>query len=304
MNSIVSALVPVFGVIFVGWLLRRSHLLPEDSWGPISRLAYLGLSPALLFSSISHADLSDIQLGSFILAAVLGFLGMAAITLALKPFLRIPDPTYTSLFQATCRWNGLLILALGISLFGDQGEILVALVMVVSIPLVNIECVAALSVWGDGAQPKWGSILYRILTNPLILGSAAGGIVNLGNIPMPAMATDTIDLLGQAALPLILLSVGAGLNFTAMKARPRLLALSVFIKLMIGPLVFYGVGRALGIDGVPLTILLLTGASPGAASAYVLAKQMGGDAPYSAGDITASALFCFVTIPFWLWLLG
>lgn len=304
MNSIITALVPVFGVIFVGWLLRRSHLLPEDSWGPISRLAYLGLSPALLFSSISHADLSDIQLGSFILAAVLGFLGMAAITLALKPVLRIPDPTYTSLFQATCRWNGLLILALGISLFGDQGEILVALIMVVSIPLVNIECVAALSVWGDGAQPKWGSILYRILTNPLILGSAAGGVVNLGNIPMPAMATDTIDLLGQAALPLILLSVGAGLNFTAMKARPRLLALSVFIKLMIGPLVFYGIGRALGIEGVPLTILLLTGASPGAASAYVLAKQMGGDAPYSAGDITASALFCFVTIPFWLWLLG
>lgn len=304
MQSIISALVPVFGVIFVGWLLRRSRLLPEDSWAPISRLAYLGLSPALLFSSISHADLSNIQLGSFILAAILGFLGMAAITLSLKPFLRIPDPTFTSLFQATCRWNGLLILALGISLFGDQGEILVALIMVVSIPLVNIECVAALSVWGDGASPKWDSILYRILTNPLILGSAAGGVVNLADIPMPAMATATIDLLGQAALPLILLSVGAGLNFTAMKARPRLLALSVFVKLMIGPLVFYGVGRAMGIEGVPLTILLLTGASPGAASAYVLAKQLGGDAPYSAGDITASALFCFVTIPFWLWLLG
>jgi malonate transporter and related proteins len=304
MTPIISALVPVFGVIFVGWLLRRSHLLPEDSWGPISRLAYLGLSPALLFSSISHADLSNIQLGSFMAAAILGFLGMAALTLAIKPFLRIPDPTFTSLFQATCRWNGLLILALGMALFGDQGEVLVALIMVVSIPLVNMECVAVLSVWGDGSKPQWGSILYRIATNPLILGSAAGGIVNLGGIPLPGMLTDTIDLIGQAALPLILLAVGAGLNFTAMKARPRLLGLSVFIKLMIGPLVFYGVGVLLGIEGVPLTILLLTGASPGAASAYVLAKQMGGDAPYSAGDITASALFCFITIPFWLWFLG
>lgn len=304
MNPILTALVPVFGVIFVGWLLRRSHLLPEQSWGPISRLAYLGLSPALLFSSISHADLSDIQLGTFMAAAMLGFLGMAALTLAIKPFLKIPDPTFTSLFQATSRWNGLLILALGISLFGDEGEILVALIMVASIPLVNMECVAVLAVWGDGAAPKWNSILYRILTNPLILGSAAGGIVNLGNIPLPDMLGLTIDLLGQAALPLILLSVGAGLNFTAMKARPRLLGLSVFIKLMIGPLVFYGIGRALGIEGVPLTILLLTGASPGAASAYVLAQQMGGDAPYSAGDITASALFCFITIPFWLAVLG
>jgi malonate transporter len=231
-------------------------------------------------------------------------MAMAVIMLALKPVLKVPDPTYTSVFQAVCRWNGMLILALGIALFGNEGGILVALVMVVSIPLVNMECVAALAVWGEGAAPNLGSIAYRIITNPLILGSVAGGIVNLGHIPVPLPITDTLALLGQAALPLILLSVGAGLSFTTMRARPRLLALSVFLKLMIGPLVFYGVGRAMGLEGIPLTILLLTGSSPGAGSAYVLAQQMGGDAPYSAGDITASTLFCFVTIPFWLWLLG
>ncbi|WP_417492750.1 AEC family transporter [Maricaulis sp.] len=301
---ILNALLPIFGVIAIGWLLRRSGLLPDNSWGPVSRLAYLGLSPALLFTAIARADLSSITLGPFLIAAVLGFLAMATIMLALKPLLKIPDPTYTSVFQAVCRWNGMLILALGIALFGDQGEILVALVMVVSIPLVNMECVAALAVWGEGAAPNWRSILYRIITNPLILGSVAGGVVNLAHIPVPAALIDTLTLMGQAALPLILLSVGAGLNFTTLRARPRLLALSVFLKLMIGPLVFYGVGKAMGLEGIPLTILLLTGSSPGAGSAYVLAQQMGGDAPYSAGDITASTLFCFVTIPFWLWLLG
>ncbi|WP_339741700.1 AEC family transporter [uncultured Maricaulis sp.] len=301
---ILAALFPIFGVIAIGWLLRRSGLLPDNSWGPVSRLAYLGLSPALLFTAIARADLSSITLGPFLIAAILGFLAMAAIMLALKPVLKIPDPTYTSVFQAVCRWNGMLILALGIALFGDQGEILVALVMVVSIPLVNIECVAALAVWGEGAAPNWRSILYRIVTNPLILGSVAGGVVNLAHIPVPAALMDTLTLMGQAALPLILLSVGAGLNFTTLRARPRLLALSIFLKLMIGPLVFYGVGRAMGLEGIPLTILLLTGSSPGAGSAYVLAQQMGGDAPYSAGDITASTLFCFITIPFWLWLLG
>tara|TARA_R110000868_G_scaffold323066_2_gene584014 strand:- start:3204 stop:4112 length:909 start_codon:yes stop_codon:yes gene_type:complete len=301
---ILAALLPIFGVIAIGWLLRRSGLLPDNSWGPVSRLAYLGLSPALLFTAIARADLSSITLGPFLFASVLGFMAMAVIMLALKPLLKIPDPTYTSVFQAVCRWNGMLILALGIALFGDQGEILVALVMVVSIPLVNIECVAALAVWGEGAAPNWRSILYRIVTNPLILGSVAGGVVNLAHIPVPAAVIDTLTLLGEAALPLILLSVGAGLNFTTLRARPRLLALSVFLKLMVGPLVFYGVGKAMGLDGIPLTILLLTGSSPGAGSAYVLAQQMGGDAPYSAGDITASTLFCFITIPFWLWALG
>ncbi len=302
--NIGAALLPVFGIIFIGWLLRRSQLLPDASWGPISRLAYLGLSPAILFTSIARADLSQFELGSFTLAALLGFLGMAAITLALKPLLRIPDPTYTSLFQATCRWNGLLILALAISLFGEEGEVLVAVIMAASIPLVNIECVAVLSIWGDGAKPDWRSVIFRIFTNPLIIGSGLGGLVNISGLMIPEPLWETVDMLGRAALPLILLAVGAGLNFTAMRARPRLLGLSVFLKLMIAPLVFYAAGVMLGFEGVPLTILVLTGASPGAASAYVLAKQMGGDAPYAAGDITAAALFSFVTIPFWLAILG
>jgi malonate transporter len=303
-NTILTALAPVFGVIMVGWALRRSNLIPDAQWGTISRLAYLGLSPALLFTAISRADLTTMNLGPFLIAAMLGFVGMAVITLAIKPLLRVPDPTYTSVFQATCRWNGLLILALGIALFGEEGEILVALIMAASIPLVNAECVAVLSVWGDGSKPQWRSVLYRLATNPLILGSAAGAVVNFSNIIVPAPIADTLALIGQAALPLILLAVGAGLDFTAIKARPWLLGLSVFLKLMVAPLVFYGIGLALGVGGVPLIVLVLTGSSPGAASAYVLAKQLGGDAPYSAGDITASTLFCFVTIPFWLWLLG
>jgi predicted permease len=304
MNHIAAALLPVFGIIFIGWLLRRSHLLPDASWGPISRLAYLGLSPAILFTSIARADLSQIQLGPFMAAAMLGFIAMAVITLAIKPALKIPGPTYTSLFQATCRWNGLLILALAIALYGTEGEVLVALVMAASIPLVNMECVAVLSVWGDGAKPDWRSVAYRIVTNPLILGSGLGAIVNLTGIGIPEPIWDAVDMLGKAALPLILLAVGAGLNFTAMRARPRLLGLSVFLKLMIAPMVFYGLGLAFGLSGVPLMVLLLTGASPGAASAYVLAKQLGGDAPYAAGDITAAALFSFITIPFWLAVLG
>ncbi|WP_300526879.1 AEC family transporter [Maricaulis sp.] len=304
MTHIAAALLPVFGIIFIGWLLRRSHLLPDASWGPISRLAYLGLSPAILFTSIARADLSEIQLGPFMAAAMLGFIAMAVITLAIKPALKIPGPTYTSLFQATCRWNGLLILALAIALYGTEGEVLVALVMAASIPLVNMECVAVLSVWGDGAKPDWRSVAYRIATNPLILGSGLGAIVNLAGIGIPEPIWDAVDMLGKAALPLILLAVGAGLNFTAMRARPRLLGLSVFLKLMIAPMVFYGLGLAFGLSGVPLMVLLLTGASPGAASAYVLAKQLGGDAPYAAGDITAAALFSFITIPFWLAVLG
>jgi len=303
-NTIFDALFPIFGVIAIGWVLRRTHMIPDTQWGPISRLAYLGLSPALLFTAISHADLSAMSIGPFLIASMLGFMGMAVITLALKPVLRVPGPTYTSLFQATCRWNGLLILALGIALFGTEGEILVALVMAASIPLVNAECVAVLSIWGDGAKPNWKSVLYRLITNPLIVGAVAGAVVNVTGWHPPDPVDNTIELMGRAALPLILLAVGAGLDFTAIKARPRLLGLSIFLKLMVAPLVFYGIGLALGVSGVPLTVLVLIGSSPGAASAYVLAKQLGGDAPYSAGDVTASTLFCFITIPFWLAVLG
>lgn len=303
MTVILGALLPIFAVIGVGWGLRRSNLMPSEMWPAVSRLAYVGLSPALLFSVISRADFQNITVAPAILAAVLGFLSMGGLVIALKPLIKTDGPAFTSVFQGSVRWNGLVILALATLSYGLDGEVLVSLIMVATIPVVNVMAVTVLTIWGTHDKtPDIKAVLWRIISNPLILGCIAGAIANLLNLFQTGPIADVLALMGRAALPLIILAVGAGLDFTALNARRGLLALTAFNKLIIAPLVFGGIAWALGVRGEALAIVVLVGASPGAASAYVLAQQLGGDRRLSAGDVTATTLLSFVTLPVAVWI--
>ncbi|HBU61873.1 MAG TPA: AEC family transporter, partial [Oceanicaulis sp.] len=84
-------------------------------------------------------------------------------------------------------------------------------------------------------------------------------------------------------------------------ARPKLLMLSVSLKLIIAPLVFIVLGRLFGVEGVALALLAAIGSTPGAAAAYVLAAELGGDARLMAGHVTATTLLAFLAMPFWIW---
>lgn len=304
MNAVASALIPIFGVIALGWALRRSNLVRADLWPGINRLSYQALLPALLFSTISTARIEGADTTAFLLAATLGFIAMGAVSLA---FIALPvdGPAFTSLFQGGVRWNGFVLLALTAAAYGPDGAALTALVFAPTVPIINVMCVAVLTIWGvSGKTPNFGRVAGRIVTNPLIIGCLLGAAANALNLFQTGPVADTAALAGRAALPLILLAIGAGLDFSALKARPALLSLSVSLKLVAAPLVFYGLGLAFGVEGLALVILTAIGATPGAAASYVLASEMGGDARLMAGHVTATTLLAFIAMPFWIWVAG
>ncbi|MGY6533089.1 AEC family transporter [Glycocaulis sp.] len=297
MSPILAALVPVFGVIALGWGLRRTGLVAAPLWGGINRLSYQALMPAMLFSTIVAADFASLPAGPFLIAAVAGFLVMGAITMGFR-LIPMPGPVFTSLFQGGVRWNGFVLLALAPAAFGPEGAALVALVFAPTVPLVNLMCVAVMGVWGASTEPPdFGRVMMRIITNPLILACLAGAGANALGLFQSGPVADTISLAGRAALPLILLTIGAGLNFSALGARPAVLTLSVTLKLLIAPAVFYAIGVLMGVEGIALVVLTGVGATPGAAAAYVLAKEMGGDAELMAGHVTATTILAALTLP-------
>jgi len=158
-----------------------------------------------------------------------------------------------------------------------------------------------MTIWGTSEHtPNLRRVGLRIITNPIILGCLAGLAANLAGAFQSGPVADTLDLAGRASLPLILLTIGAGLDFTSLRARPGIISLSVTAKLIIAPAVFYALGILLGVEGVALAVLVGIGATPGAAAAYVLAREMGGDAEMMAGHVTATTLLAAVTLPIWI----
>jgi predicted permease len=229
-----------------------------------------------------------------------------ALLLAVYPLARahgISDASYSSVFQTSSRWNGFIALAIAEKLAGVEGLALVALVMAVIVIPLNLINVAMMVWFGTGTR-SFGLLARRIIGNPLILGCLGGILV--GALPFgiyPPME-QAIDLVARSALGLGLVMIGAGLMVTdALRPTPALI-LPVVLKLLVFPVIMIGLALGFGLGGETLIILALCAAVPTAMNGFVLARQMGGDAPLYAAVAMLQTIASFLTIPAVLWVAG
>lgn len=301
MTQLALALAPVFIAILTGWGARFTNIVPAVAWGGVNRLAYMILAPVFMFTEIVRADLSFEDV-SFAIAGVLSFLTMGVIGFSLLLVAR--GPTFASAHQGAIRWNTFVILAAAASTFGPEGSALVALLMGPGIPIVNVMTVAVHSRWGEGQNPSLRGVLRSLITNPLLVACLLGLAINLSGFELPPSVIEMLTIIGRGALGVTLMCVGAGMDLKAISAKPGLMAIAVVVKLLIAPLVFVGIGLALGLSGTHLAVLAICGAAPSPPAAYILTREMGGNPQFMAGHITATTLLSALAIPSAIWLAG
>ncbi|BDW84551.1 AEC family transporter [Roseicyclus marinus] len=309
MIAIALSIAPIFLLIVTGYALRRGGIPSEEFWTLNDRLVYFVLMPALFFVKISQTDLSDPNLLSFTATLYAGFFLAVGAATALAVTLRYEGPQATSILQGASRFNTFISLAVAETLYGAAGLQLAVLAAAVLVPVVNLTVVGLFSV----LLPKPGSpVLVNaargLATNPLILSILAGAVVNaLGWAPIPVL-TETLAVLGQAALPIMLLCVGASLKLRGLQADLLPMAIAAGGKLVLFPLVIFALALALGLPPLTAQVALIYGALPTGVAAYTLARQMGGDAPLMAAMITVQTLLAFALMPLWLglgeWVFG
>lgn len=303
MNGLILGIAPVFVLIAIGYGLRKSGFLPDAAWRPIEKLSINLLYPGFLVPAIWSADLSGASAGPAGGAAVVSVIVVAALALLAKPLIQVDGPAYTSIFQGVIRWNSFVFLPVVQSLFGAEGLAVAAVMIACIIPVTNIACVAVLARWGAdqrGVSPV--ALLKAMLKNPILMACLIGLLLNFAGVPPFPVLARILDLLGGAALPLGLIVAGAGLSFAeVMRRRVTVLWVSG-VKLMVMPFLMWGVCRLLGGDQLAQALALLCGATPGAAASYMLARQMGGDAPLMAGVIALTTVGGAITMPILLML--
>ncbi|QYF85669.1 AEC family transporter [Brevundimonas sp. PAMC22021] len=303
MGGLVLGIAPVFVLIAIGYGLRKSGFLPDAAWRPIEKLSINLLYPGFLVPAIWSADLSGASAGPAGGAAVLSVTVVAILALLAKPMIRVNGPAYTSVFQGVIRWNSFVFLPVVQSLFGAEGLAVAAVMIACIIPVTNIACVAVLARWGAdqrGVSPL--ALFQAMLKNPILMACLIGLLLNFAGVPTFPVLARILDLLGGAALPLGLIVAGAGLSFAeVMRRRVTVLWVSV-VKLLVMPFLMWGVCRLLGGDQLAQALALLCGATPGAAASYMLARQMGGDAPLMAGVIALTTVGGAITMPILLML--
>lgn len=301
MLQIILALVPVFALLMMGFFARRHGFPGEGFWAPAERLTYYLLFPALLINSLSQASLSGAESLRIVLAVLLLLALVSSLCFLLKKPLGGSFAAYTSFYQGSMRFNTFVALATTSALLSAAGLVVAAIIAAVMIPVLNILCVLVFAS-EKGLLANLLPTLKALATNPLILACFAGVLLNLLG-GLPATLSAMLGLLGQMALPLGLLSVGAALDLSALRSSGRVLYISSAIKLLLFPLVAWGVAHVLQLSELASQVLIIFAAMPTASSAYILARQLGGDAPLMAAIITAQTLFAMLTIPLVLFFL-
>ena len=276
--------------------------VPVSFWDGLSKICYWILFPSLLFNLTSTASLSAAFILPFCLTLLIAATAMVIYGFIAGRLIGANGPATSSLVQAGLRHNGFLMLAFVQGAFGIAALEIGAIAVAVLVPISNIFAVIIIFLLREGKQDAnlGRAITAELARNPLMGAIILGGIVNFLSIPVPDFISGAANILGNAALPMLLLCVGASIRISALRAHSAALVLAVLAKLLILPVVMMVVGITLGLDKDVLLVLVVLAVAPTATSSFTLAQELGGDAPLMAEIITVQTLVAAIGIPVWV----
>jgi predicted permease len=289
-------LFPDFLLILCGYLVCRFTALNRTVWEQVDSLVYYFLFPVLLFQSVVKTKL-ELHAASGLIAAgwSVGLIGIAmAYSLPYLPWLRthIDRRDHAASAQVAFRFNSFVGLALADRLGGAQGQLAIAVLIGVCVPLFNTAAVLPMARHGQN------SLWRALLNNPLVLATGGGMVANVMGLHIPAWMEPSVSRVGAASLALGLMAAGAGMQFGRL-AQAKVLGLALLgIRHCLSPIVALVISRWYGLNEVQFTMLMAFAALPTASSCYVLAARMGYNGGYVGSLVTLSTMLGVASLTF------
>jgi len=200
-------------------------------------------------------------------------------------------------FQGGIRFNTYITLAVAQSLYGATGLAMGSVAAGFMIVLINLWCISVFVIWGKASFQGVLPFIKEIVSNPLIIACVIGWFLSISGIGLPFVVGNVLEIVGQAALPFGLLAVGAALQLQGIKGHFRAIGLSSIAQFGLKPLITISLVSYTGLTGVAAAVLIIAFMTPTAPSAYILARQLGGDKETMASIITVQTLLAFLIMP-------
>ncbi|QJU55365.1 AEC family transporter [Herbiconiux sp. KACC 21604] len=279
-------------VIAVGYLVQRLGFLPGNSIRVMNQVAFFVATPALLFTVLSRSHPADVFSGPMAVTALIVAFGAAVFVAASRLWFRRPVAETTIGAASSVYVNANNIgLPVATYVLGNAQFVapLLLLQLVVMAPLV----LGTLDIATSG-RASIGRILTQPLRNPMIIASALGLAIAVAGVRLPDAVFAPFELIGGAAIPLVLLSFGMSLvgqrPLQAGTGRAEIVVASV-IKLLLMPISAYVLGRfVFGLAGHELFVVVALATLPTAQNIYNFASR------YQRGIVIARDTVLLTTI--------
>jgi hypothetical protein len=307
MTNILSTIIPIFAIIFLGWFVRHRGLVPVQLLGPANRLVYYVAVPAMIFREIAAASFTEqfnaTLLGCTLIPVLLVFL----ISFAAGALARIPRAGLGTFMQSSFHGNlGYIGLAVAFYFLGTDGFVRAGIIAGFLMLLQNALAVIALQVCSarSGTRLDLRFMASRVVGNPVILSALAGMAFSVSGVSVPLLIDRSLKILSGLALPLALIVIGASLSFELIRQHISSALGAGMLKLVVLPATGCFLYTWFGVeahDYLPGLILL---AAPTATLTYVMATEMGGDVELAIAAISINTMLSAITFAVWLGIAG
>jgi hypothetical protein len=296
---VVNVIVPVVLIAGAGYFFAR---LVNPDLTPFTRLSFYVLSPALIFqsmltSSISGMTLAHVALFVFAVHGALLLLGSVGVRWTGWD----ADTKASALLSFTfsnCGNYGLPVLLFA---FGDAGFTLGVVYMVVH-QVYQILFGVSVASWRKGMNVR--TVVWKVLTVPWLYALALALALRALSLELPLAIARPIELVASAAIPIQLLLLGMALAGAKVGSLIRQAAPISMAKLVVPPLLAWGVTAAFGFEGLLRAVLILEASTPTAVNALVLSLQYERRAELAASIILLTTIAGLATTTLLLWLLA
>jgi predicted permease len=274
---------PVFFLSLVGYLWIQFGAEYRIEF--VTKLAMTLSLPCLVFSALMHTKVDPQALSALSLAAVAAYAIVTVVAFALVALTGLSQRTFLApvIFGNT----GNLGLPLALFAFGDLGlsyAIIVFAIMAIWSYTFGIWVVAG------GGSP------LKVIREPIVAATILGALFLWQGWQTPPFITNTLELIGQLAIPLMLITLGVAVARLSPKGMGLAIAISA-VKVVICTVIGWGVGLFFDLEPVAFGVLLLQVATPVAVTSYLLAEKYGADSETVAGLVVASTLMSVIALP-------
>lgn len=303
MNAVLQTVVPVFGLITLGYLAGRTCYLSEAAIRGLPEFVFRIAMPVMLFRTIGSSTVPDVAASS-IMAAFFGAAGVVWVVMALATRLLLGrgQGDAAALSMASAFANSVMMgLPIAISHFGPKAAPVVALVVLCDTAAMwfaaTIHLAAAEGAGEAGSGAMIRALTWRLATNPIILGCAAGLLWRTGGLVMPPLADAIVTMLAQAAIPGALVALGLALNSYGLAGQKRAVAVVTVLKMLVMPAATWAIAtHLLGLPKLEAGVVTLLAAMPVGANAYLFAAAYDRQPAAVSGAIAASTPLALITV--------
>lgn len=281
--TVLNITAPIFilAAVGYGWVKLGFEYRVEF----VTRLAMTLSVPCLIFVALMTADIDPQALGSLSLASFTAYGLVSIVFLGIVKLRKLDTSTYLAplVFGNT----GNLGLPLAMFAFGEEG---LSYAVVVFAVMAILSFTIGVWVVAGGGSP------IRVIKEPVVAATFLGALFLWQGWQTPIFLTNALELIGQMAIPIMLITLGVAIARLETNDIGRAVWLSA-IKVVVSAGAAWTAARWFGLAPIPSAVLIVQLATPVAVTSYLLAKKYGHEAQPVAGLVVASTLLCVISLP-------